>query len=75
LGALIGELMPDEAEVWGLLALMRLHDARRCAGVDALGRFVALVGRRCPAAVDGPRGDPGSTPARDADPIDGDTLS
>ena len=28
-------LMPDEAEVWGLLALMLLHDARRDARVDA----------------------------------------
>jgi RNA polymerase sigma-70 factor (ECF subfamily) len=42
LGGLLSELMPDEAEVWGLLALMRLHDARRGARVDAHGRFVAL---------------------------------
>jgi RNA polymerase sigma-70 factor (ECF subfamily) len=42
LGRLLGELMPDEAEVWGLLALMQLHDARRDARVDGLGRFVAL---------------------------------
>jgi RNA polymerase sigma-70 factor, ECF subfamily len=42
LAALLAELMPDEAEVWGLLALMRLHDARGAARVDAAGRFVAL---------------------------------
>ena len=42
LGRLLSELMPDDAEVWGLLALMLLHDARREARVDAAGRFVAL---------------------------------
>ena len=42
LGALLAELMPDDAEVWGLLALMLLHDARRAARVDASGRYVAL---------------------------------
>jgi RNA polymerase sigma-70 factor (ECF subfamily) len=42
LGRLLAELMPDEAEVWGLLALMLLHDARRSTRVDAEGRFVAL---------------------------------
>jgi RNA polymerase sigma-70 factor, ECF subfamily len=31
LGTVLSELMPDEAEVHGLLALMRLHDARRRA--------------------------------------------
>jgi RNA polymerase sigma-70 factor (ECF subfamily) len=34
--------MPDDAEVWGLLALMLLHDARRAARVDPSGRWVAL---------------------------------
>jgi RNA polymerase sigma-70 factor (ECF subfamily) len=34
--------MPDDAEVWGLLALMLLHDARRGARVDSGGRYVAL---------------------------------
>src|SRR5438874_290482 len=34
LGRLLSRLMPDEAEVWGLLALMLLHDARRGARVD-----------------------------------------
>jgi RNA polymerase sigma-70 factor (ECF subfamily) len=42
LGRLLAELMPDDAEVWGLLALMLLHDARRTARVDVDGRWVAL---------------------------------
>jgi RNA polymerase sigma-70 factor, ECF subfamily len=42
LGELLCRLMPDDAEVWGLLALMLLHDARRAARVDADGRYVAL---------------------------------
>jgi RNA polymerase sigma-70 factor, ECF subfamily len=42
LGQLLCELMPDDAEVWGLQALMLLHDARRAARVDASGRYVAL---------------------------------
>jgi RNA polymerase sigma-70 factor (ECF subfamily) len=42
LGDLLCLLMPDDAEVWGLSALMLLHDARRAARVDASGRFVAL---------------------------------
>jgi RNA polymerase sigma-70 factor (ECF subfamily) len=42
LGRLLAKLMPDDAEVWGLLALMLLHDARRAARVDAGGRYVPL---------------------------------
>jgi RNA polymerase sigma-70 factor (ECF subfamily) len=42
LGRLLARLMPDDAEVRGLLALMLLHDARRAARVDAHGRYVAL---------------------------------
>jgi len=42
LGELLALLMPDDAEVWGLLALMLLHDARRAARVDPSGRYVAL---------------------------------
>jgi RNA polymerase sigma-70 factor (ECF subfamily) len=42
LGDLLCRLMPDEAEVWGLSALMLLHDARRAARVDEHGRYVAL---------------------------------
>ncbi len=42
LGRLLARLMPDDAEVLGLLALMLLHDARRGARVDERGRYVAL---------------------------------
>jgi RNA polymerase sigma-70 factor (ECF subfamily) len=42
LGRLLSELMPDDTEVWGLLALMLLHDARRAARVDAQGSYVSL---------------------------------
>ncbi len=42
LGELLTRLMPDEPEVWGLSALMLLHDARRAARVDAEGRYIAL---------------------------------
>ncbi len=42
LGELLSRLMPDDAEVRGLLSLMLLHDARRAARVDPSGRYVAL---------------------------------
>ena len=42
LGRLLVELMPDEPEVRGLLALMLLHDARRPARVDDDGALVPL---------------------------------
>jgi RNA polymerase sigma-70 factor (ECF subfamily) len=42
LGRLLRELMPDEPEVAGLLALMLLTDARRAARVDADGALVTL---------------------------------
>jgi RNA polymerase sigma-70 factor (ECF subfamily) len=42
LGVLLSSLMPDEAEVWGLLALMLLHDARRGARLNADGQYVAI---------------------------------
>jgi RNA polymerase sigma-70 factor (ECF subfamily) len=42
LGELLTRLMPDDAEAWGLLALMLLHDARRAARVDPSGQYVAL---------------------------------
>jgi RNA polymerase sigma-70 factor, ECF subfamily len=41
-GVLLSQLMPDDAEVWGLLALMLLHDARGGARVDGVGRYVSL---------------------------------
>ena len=42
LGRLLCELMPGDAEVCGLLALMLLHDARRAARASADGGYVAL---------------------------------
>ncbi|MFJ9870559.1 RNA polymerase sigma factor [Streptomyces sp. NPDC101165] len=42
LGRLLAELMPDEPEVTGLLALMLLIEARRPARRDADGRLVPL---------------------------------
>jgi RNA polymerase sigma-70 factor (ECF subfamily) len=42
LARLLATLMPDEAEVLGMLALMLLHDARREARVDADGELVLL---------------------------------
>jgi len=42
LGRVLADLMPDEPEVIGLLALMLLHDARRPARVDAVGDLVLL---------------------------------
>ncbi|HKH30335.1 MAG TPA: RNA polymerase sigma factor [Gaiellaceae bacterium] len=42
LGKVLAVLMPDEAEVLGLLALMLLHDARRNARTAADGSLVLL---------------------------------
>jgi RNA polymerase sigma-70 factor, ECF subfamily len=42
LGRLLVELMPDEPEALGLLALMQLHDARRATRIDADGALVPL---------------------------------
>jgi len=43
LGRLLVELLPDESETLGLLALMLLIDARRNARVDDAGAFVRLA--------------------------------
>jgi len=43
LGRVLVELMPDEAEALGLLALMLLHDARREARVGPAGELVLLA--------------------------------
>jgi RNA polymerase sigma-70 factor (ECF subfamily) len=43
LGRILAGLMPKDAEVWGLLGLMLLHDARRLARVDHHGRYAALA--------------------------------
>jgi RNA polymerase sigma-70 factor (ECF subfamily) len=42
LARLLAELMPDEPEVLGLLALLLLHDARRAARLDEGGDLVPL---------------------------------
>jgi RNA polymerase sigma-70 factor (ECF subfamily) len=43
LGRLLVQLMPDEGEAIGLLALLLLQDSRRDARVDAEGRLVLLA--------------------------------
>jgi RNA polymerase sigma-70 factor, ECF subfamily len=43
LGVSLAELMPDEPEAFGLLALMLLHDSRRAARVSAEGELVLLA--------------------------------
>jgi RNA polymerase sigma-70 factor, ECF subfamily len=43
LGRFLAGLMPDESEVYGLLALMLLHDARRDTRVDEVGDLVLLA--------------------------------
>jgi RNA polymerase sigma factor (sigma-70 family) len=42
LGEVLVGLMPDEAEVWGLSALMLLHHERSVARVDPGGRVIAM---------------------------------
>jgi RNA polymerase sigma-70 factor, ECF subfamily len=42
LGRALAQLMPDEPEALGLLALMLLHDARRSTRVDEAGDLVTL---------------------------------
>jgi RNA polymerase sigma-70 factor (ECF subfamily) len=42
LGRMLADLLPDEPEVLGLLALMLLHDARRLARINARGELVPL---------------------------------
>lgn len=42
LGRTLGELMPQEAENLGLLALMLLHDSRRHARVNSHGELIPL---------------------------------
>jgi RNA polymerase sigma-70 factor (ECF subfamily) len=43
LARVLCQLMPDEGEALALLALMRLHDARRAARLDDQGRLVQLA--------------------------------
>ena len=42
LGRLLVELLPEEPEAQGLLALMLLHDARRATRIDAAGALIPL---------------------------------
>ncbi|WP_020575415.1 RNA polymerase sigma factor [Actinopolymorpha alba] len=42
LARMLRELMPDEREVWGLLALLLVTDARRATRVDTQGRLLRL---------------------------------
>lgn len=42
LGQLLADLMPDEPEALGLLALMQLHDARRAGRTDEHGAMLTL---------------------------------
>jgi RNA polymerase sigma-70 factor (ECF subfamily) len=42
LARMLRELMPDEREVWGLLALLLVTDARRATRVDSRGRLLRL---------------------------------
>lgn len=42
LGRILAELMPDESEVHGLVALMEIQASRTKAGVDGKGRLVLL---------------------------------
>lgn len=42
LARMLRELMPDEREVWGLLALLLVTDARRATRVDGDGRLLRL---------------------------------
>jgi RNA polymerase sigma factor (sigma-70 family) len=43
LSALLHRLLPDDAEVMGLAALLMLHDARRATRTDDAGRLVPLA--------------------------------
>jgi RNA polymerase sigma-70 factor, ECF subfamily len=42
LARILAQLLPDEPEAGGLLALLLLHDARRAARIDAAGELVPL---------------------------------
>jgi RNA polymerase sigma-70 factor (ECF subfamily) len=42
LGRMVGEVLPDEPEALGLLALMLLHDARSSTRIDESGKLIPL---------------------------------
>ncbi|MDH3301518.1 MAG: hypothetical protein OES24_13525 [Acidimicrobiia bacterium] len=43
LADLVADLLPDQAEAWGLSALINLSDSRRAARVDEAGQIVLLA--------------------------------
>ena len=43
--------MPDDAEVWGLSALMLLHDARRAARVNSSGQYARSTTRTAHSGI------------------------
>jgi RNA polymerase sigma-70 factor, ECF subfamily len=47
IGRLLAELIPDEPEAWGLLALMLFAEARRLARRSDEGEFVPLMQQDC----------------------------
>ena len=47
MGRLLVELIPEEPEAWGLLALMLFAEARRPARRDSRGEFVPLMQQDC----------------------------
>ena len=69
LGRLIAELLPNEPEVLGLLALMLYSDARRSARRDAEGEFVPLS-EQDPLHWDGALIDEAETLLRSAERLD-----
>lgn len=47
MGKLLADLIPDEPEAWGLLALMLFAEARRPARRGAAGEFIPLMQQDC----------------------------
>lgn len=47
MGRMLGELIPEEPEAWGLLALMLYAEARRPARRSSDGSFVPLIQQDC----------------------------
>ncbi len=43
LADLVADLLPDQAEAWGLSALINLSDSRRAARIDEVGQIVLLA--------------------------------
>jgi RNA polymerase sigma-70 factor, ECF subfamily len=47
MGKLLAEVIPEEPEAWGLLALMLFAEARRTARRSAAGKFIPLMQQNC----------------------------